>query len=256
MLTARFDSIHEVLGKLSWMCFALAWPNALHAIERQGETAYQDGITAMGNGDRASALADFSMAIEHDPKNHEYLRARGRLFLSADPPALDKAIADLSEALRLQPTFTNALLERAYAYQRKQDFVAAIEDVNNAIRQAPRSPVGYHLRARDIVASRKARSRGYRLHTRDPTRSKTWSCLSGVRYVYLARHEFGKAHADCKQAIQIAPRDSYLHCLMAQIHFNQGDVESGFLELDLAISLDPKSVGGLPRPREGLLSKR
>jgi tetratricopeptide (TPR) repeat protein len=50
---------------------------------------------------------------------------------------LDKAIADHSQAIRLNPGFADAYSSRGSAYRRKGDFNRAIADIETALRINP-----------------------------------------------------------------------------------------------------------------------
>jgi tetratricopeptide (TPR) repeat protein len=58
----------------------------------------------------------------------------------------DRAIADLSQAIRLNPKDDNAYNWRAYAYSQKRDYDRAIADYNQAIRLNPNYESAYYSR--------------------------------------------------------------------------------------------------------------
>ena len=60
---------------------------------------------------------------------------------------LSRAIADFSEAIRLNPMVIAAYVNRAAAYTRKGDLDKAIADYNEIIRLDPHSIQAYRLRA-------------------------------------------------------------------------------------------------------------
>jgi tetratricopeptide (TPR) repeat protein len=59
---------------------------------------------------------------------------------------LDKAIADYTEAIRIDPAYTHAHYNRGLAYCRKGQWDKAIADCTEAIRLDPRYAGSYHLR--------------------------------------------------------------------------------------------------------------
>jgi tetratricopeptide (TPR) repeat protein len=52
----------------------------------------------------------------------------------------DRAIADFSEAVRLNPTYALAFGNRGLVYERKGSYDRAIADFNEAIRLDPTTP--------------------------------------------------------------------------------------------------------------------
>ena len=220
---------------LATQSVALGQPSAADA-------QFQTRTTTARNDDRASAWSHLSKAIQVSPNDPQFFWDRGTLFLKADPPALDKAIADFSEALRLKPAFVQALLDRAYAYEKKENLLAAMDDVNSAIQVAPKNALAYGLRAQIFRHDGK-----FELAIADYTRAiqldpEFGSAYGGRASVYAIRHELEKARSDCGRAIQLAPKDPCPRCLMAQILLKQGDADAGLRELSVAISLAPNDT--------------
>jgi tetratricopeptide (TPR) repeat protein len=60
---------------------------------------------------------------------------------------VDGAIADFSEAIRLNPRFAAAYTNRAFAWLNKREYVKAIADLDQAIRLNPKNPAAYTNRA-------------------------------------------------------------------------------------------------------------
>ena len=52
----------------------------------------------------------------------------------------DRAIADYTQAIRLNPNIRDVFYNRAYAYTAKHDYDKAIADYAEAIRRAPATP--------------------------------------------------------------------------------------------------------------------
>jgi tetratricopeptide (TPR) repeat protein len=59
----------------------------------------------------------------------------------------DKAIADFTEAIRLDPNFAHAYYNRAYAWNAKKEYDRAIADFTEAIRLDPNFAHAYYNRA-------------------------------------------------------------------------------------------------------------
>ena len=110
------------------------------------------GIAYWHKGEHDKAIADFSEAVRLDPKNAKAFILRGRAYLdNGDPDNCydyyycrgraygpkgepDKAIADFSEAIRLDQANTEAYYNRGWVYGAKGDLDSAITDYDKAIQ--------------------------------------------------------------------------------------------------------------------------
>ena len=89
--------------------------------------------------------------------------ARGRHLAAKGD--LDPAIGDFGKVIRLEPRDTQALLERAAAYQKRGDHDRAIADLSTLIDRDPRR--ASHYAARGKAIRRRATTRA---HSRTSTR--------------------------------------------------------------------------------------
>ena len=95
-------------------------------------------------GRNAEAIADESEAIKLDPSVPEYFDNRGLSY--ADEGEFDRAIIDYSEAIRISSR-ANFLTHRGDAYQAKGDLDLAIADYDRAIKLNPAFADAYNNRA-------------------------------------------------------------------------------------------------------------
>jgi len=84
------------------------------------------------------AIADYTEAIRLNPQSALTFDARG--FVYAAKEDYDRAIADYNEAIRLNPEFGTAFNNRGFAYAAKEDYDRAIADYYEAIRLNPVFP--------------------------------------------------------------------------------------------------------------------
>ena len=87
------------------------------------------------------ADAYFSQQIAANPRDSFALLMRGVVRYENDD--LDRAFADVNEALRLDPKYVAALVERAYLWQCRDRLDLAISDVNQAIQLDSRNSYAY-----------------------------------------------------------------------------------------------------------------
>jgi len=103
--------------------------------------AFQQGIDAAYKGDYDSALARFAEAIRLDPKYVPAYVNRGDIYKNKGE--YDRAIADYGESIRLDPGHVPAYINRGLAYAAMHNNDKAMADYNQAIQLDPKSRLGY-----------------------------------------------------------------------------------------------------------------
>ncbi len=91
------------------------------------------------------AIAEFSEAIRLDPTSQEGYLARGRARERLGE--LDSSLDDYSTAIRLAPNDPEGYLGRGGVWERRSDREQAIAEYSEAIRVAPNNMHGYERRA-------------------------------------------------------------------------------------------------------------
>ena len=138
-----------------------------------------------GQGDTDAALADYEAALRLDPKNIHALTGRGLVFEAWDDtvramadfdavvmlggqvdaylgrariysrrPDLEKALADVAEALKREPDNVVVLATRAQLHELGSETERAIAAWSEVIRFRPKEAVGYEARARLYVTAK------------------------------------------------------------------------------------------------------
>ncbi|TLU87425.1 MAG: tetratricopeptide repeat protein [Chlorobium sp.] len=103
------------------------------------------GEVKFGKGDNQGAMADYTKAIELDPKLSEAYNSRAALKYSAgDKPG---AITDYTKAIELNSQFTDAYNNRGNAKAGMGDVQGAIADYTRAIELDPAFVPAYMNRA-------------------------------------------------------------------------------------------------------------
>lgn len=106
---------------------------------------YDRGLAYADKGDLDQAIADYSKAIQLNPKFAAAYHNRGRAYRAKGD--LDQAIADFTEAIRLNPKDTAAYLNRGNVYvDDKGNFDRAITDYDEVIRLNPKDAIAYNNR--------------------------------------------------------------------------------------------------------------
>jgi tetratricopeptide (TPR) repeat protein len=131
------------------------------------EAYYSRGIAYRIKGDYDKAIGDYTEALRLNPKyakvykdrGHSYLdrsrvfllqlRNRGRMrgaVAHENNSDYDKAIADYTEAIRLDPKDTETYCYRGLAFEQKGEYDKAVADCTEIIRLSPKDIKAYEIR--------------------------------------------------------------------------------------------------------------
>jgi tetratricopeptide (TPR) repeat protein len=116
-------------------------------------------------------IADLDQAIRIDPKNSDAFVWRGWLWLSKEQ--YEKATADCTEAIRLDPNSAFAYECRGKARVKMKEFDGAIADLDQAIRIDPKNSDAYAWRG----------------------------------WLWLSKKQYEKAMSDLDEAVRLGPVD-------------------------------------------------
>jgi tetratricopeptide (TPR) repeat protein len=165
---------------------------------------------------------------------------RGWVHLTAGE--LDKAVADYTEAIRLDPKNARAYDGRGDAYFGKTDWNAAIADYTEAIRLDPKSILPYHNRGRAYL------SKGdYDAAVADCTEAirldpKCVWAYNNRGVAYFGKCDWDTAIADYTEAIRLDPKYGLSYSNRGNAYFGKRDYDTAIADYTEAIRLDPKST--------------
>jgi len=136
---------------------AAAWYN-------RGLTYHFKGIDLAKNTGESTrqnlnaAIADFSQAIKLEPNDKDVLFMRGQSYfwLRIDGVKfVDAALSDFSQVLKIDPNSANAYYERSRAYSEKNQSENALADLNKAIQLNPNNADAYFERGKIYSSNKK-----------------------------------------------------------------------------------------------------
>src|SRR5262249_13848996 len=104
----------------------------------------------------------------------------------------DRAIADFSEAIRLDPKYANAFVNRGIAYAKKSEYDRAIADYSEAIRLDPQNASAFWNRGRANRA--KGEGTGGREELDQTTQLRPKSCHQNAPSINTDDHKHGRRH--------------------------------------------------------------
>ena len=166
------------------------------------------GYRYAGKGDYDRAIADYTEAIRLDPKLDYAFFRRGVAY--SQKKEHDRAIADYSQVVRLNPKRAPAYVRRGYAYHSKGDYDRAIADYDQAIRINPRYVPAYHNRGFAHFAKGE-HDRAIADYTEAIRLDQQYAASYRNRSIaYLYTGSRAKARSDLEMATQLMPKDAYV----------------------------------------------
>lgn len=138
----------------------------------------------------------------------EIYLSRGSIYLLYNIDA-ERALADINEAIRLDPTRYQAYFLRAFSYGWRQEHDRAIAELNEAIRLAPQDDEGWLWRA--------------------------------MVYLYH-KQDYDRAMADVDAGIAVSGRRTLLYALRGRIHDKKGASAQAAADRQRALELGKETV--------------
>jgi tetratricopeptide (TPR) repeat protein len=180
----------------------LSGPSA--ANQEKAKEWYEKGNTAFDAKNYDRAIADYTQAIELNPKFAGAYYNRGLAFYYKKN--YDRAIADYTQAIQLNPEYSEAYYNRGLAYRNKKDYDQAIADFTQAIQLAPENSNAYYNRG----------------------------------YAYAEKKDYDQAIADYTQAIQLNPEYSNAYNNRGLVYAEKKDYDQAIADYEAALRINPE----------------
>jgi len=228
----------------AYMLRALALSASVSRVIGVGEN-FSD-LATVSTGERASAeqvliydraIADHTEAIRLNPNHAGAYNNRGVAY--AEKGDHDRAIADYTQAIRLNPDYADAYSNRGGAYSSNGDYDRAITDYTRAIRLNPNYAGAHYNRGNayinkgDLDMAITDFTQAIRLN---PNFAEAYS-NRGVAYYH--KGDYSLAVTDYTQAIRLDPNDAVAYNNRGHVHANNGDFDRAIADYTQAIRLDP-----------------
>jgi tetratricopeptide (TPR) repeat protein len=228
---------------------AIADLNASIAIDSSSDNYTARGSVYARMGDNAKALADFSEAIRLNPDN--WVAYSDRKAVYAKQGEYDKEIADIKEAIRLQPDNDTMHRVLAQAYESKKDYDRAIAVLDRLLQKKPDSYDTYNTRSRLYLKVEE-----YEAAIRDTNEMIRLKPNAAQGYshralVYTLKKDFDHAIADLTQAIRLDPDDTVDYYARGSLYNRKGNYERAVADASQAIKLGQAHIAE-PGLRDGL----
>jgi tetratricopeptide (TPR) repeat protein len=191
-------------------------------------------------GDLDRAIADSSQAIALDPKYALAYNTRGLAY--HEKKDYDRAIADYDHAISLNPKNASFYNNRGNSYTAKGDLDRAIADYDQAIELDPKNALAYHNRG-NVYSNKKDHDRAIADYNRtislDP---KYVSAYNGRGNAHRAKGELDRAITDYDHAIALDPKYALAYYNRGIAYYDKKDYDRAIADYDQAIALNPKYV--------------
>ncbi|MHC6204305.1 tetratricopeptide repeat protein [Breznakiellaceae bacterium SP9] len=183
------------------------------------------------------AIADFTQAIRLDPSSVNTYYERGNAYCGKGD--YDRAIADHTQAIRLDPNYASAFNSRGLVYADKGDYDRAIADYNQAIRLGPNYESAYANRG-NAYFSKGDYDRAIADYTQAIRLDPNLATAFGNRGVaYRNKGDYDRAIADYNQAIKLDPNDVSAFYNRGLDYSDKGDYDRAIADYTQAIKLNP-----------------
>jgi tetratricopeptide (TPR) repeat protein len=216
-------------------------------LDVRGDAATRRMVTALANQKTAVKVSSYGVSEKTAPKTAGTFFDRGLLFLNRND--YDNAIADFTEAVRLDPNYAVAYMCRGVAYDNKGDINKAIADYNQAIKLDPNDAMSYNNRG---LAYRERGDRDMELVDYDQAMADYNQAIrlnpnSATAYnnrgnEYIRKGEYDRAMADYTQAIRINPNDVAAYINRGHVYHRNYEYTRARADYARALQLDPNNM--------------
>ena len=195
------------------------------------------GNALRDKGDNDRAIADFTEAIRLDPKFAFPHHNRG--VAHRNKGDIERAMADYTAAINLDRKYAFAYSSRGVALLDLREFDRAMADCNQAISLNPKMASGYNCRGLawrtkgDLDRALADCNEAIKLA---PKYSSAYNCR-GLVFGSLGDHD--RAIADFTEAITISPRFVFAFANRGRVYANKSDHDRAIADYSEAIRLSP-----------------
>ncbi|WP_439394981.1 tetratricopeptide repeat protein [Bradyrhizobium sp. PMVTL-01] len=196
------------------------------------------GLAYRRKGENDRAIADYTEALRLNPKYAIAYNNRGLAF--SEKGENDRAIADYNEALRLDPKYAIAYNNRGLAYWRKGENDRAIADYNEALRLNPKYAVAYS--SRGLAYSEKGENDRAIADETEALRldPKLTVAYNNRGLAYWRKGENDRAIADETEALRLDPKLASAYNNRGLAYSKKGENDLAIADYTEALRLDPK----------------
>lgn len=187
--------------------------------------------------DFAGAIADYTEALKLDSRWADAYNMRAVAYSYGKK--FDLALADFNNAIRFYPRDYVVFANRAAVYLQKGNLDEALEDCNQSVRLKPDKPLGYTLRGFVYFRQKDLDSALADLNKAIELDPRYASAYNSRAVVYASRNDYDGAIADYTEALRYDPNDEVTLCNRARSYTQKGELELAIKDFSKAIQLKP-----------------
>ena len=241
MKTAKTIGKAAVLALLVFMGLFTACQST-GSVKRDSEAvqAFERGETLYKKGALKEAIAEYTKAIEIEPKWAEAFIMRGYVHGWNDD--LDLALEDYESATTLDNKYRD--FAQAFRYYEDGDHTRAIETLDKIIRNKINLTIAYNLRGNSYNAISE-----FEKAIADCTEAIRLNPEFYGNYVnrasnYNLTEQYDRAIVDCDRAIRLYPDNFSSYLVRSEAHLRKENTEKALADINRAIQLNPDNKGG------------
>ena len=182
------------------------------------------------NGDRITAVTDYTRALELDPKMATGYVGRG--FVLNDLREPGKAARDFQTALQLDPRYGEAHLGLGYADLQLHRPRPALKQLDIAEKLLGKSHAGHLARAEAFRQEQDYPHAATEYRTALAETPDDLTTQLAYADVLFRMRRYPEAIDALNTALKLSPSDPAIYALMAQVHAKQGDREQTLRDID------------------------
>ena len=229
------------------VAFTLAFFAVTAAYAQTADEFMKSGRAALDRRDYNKAIADLTESIRLRPYYYAYLLraiAYNRGdFLGGNPLAL----ADFSEAIRLNPNYAHSYYSRGIMYNQFGEKDSALADFTRYLHFRPNDADAYYERAYIYLRDKKDYDRAVADFTKAIQLSTDNARIKHI-YVTLLNHysnikDFNGFITMCNQMASKFPNDFYLFNVRGSGYLRMDEYDRAIAEFNESIRLDPNAYG-------------
>lgn len=189
-----------------------------------------------------AAIADYSKAIELNPRNVRAIAKRGVIY--NNKKQLDLAMADFNKAIELNPRFVVSLYYRGNIYLNQQKRELAIADYTKVVETDPAYADAWFNRA--VVYKQLGKydqaladyNKYIQLYPKD------YDAYNNRGHVYFVQEKYDDAIVEYNKAIELAPKVAISYVFRGNCYGRKDQLEDAVRDHTKAIEVDPKQIDG------------
>ena len=182
------------------------------------------------------AIADFTRALSMDPNNAQIYLERGQILIEKQD--YDRAILDFNQSIQLNPSYW-AYNNRGLAYNNKGQYNTAIPDFDQALKIYPSGAVAYLNRGNSYLDSNNPDRAiaDYNMAIQlDPNYMLAYHNRA---LAYLRKNDYDNAIAGFTRSLQMDPNFLDAYNNRGYSYYRKGDYDAAIADFETLLRIDP-----------------